>query len=49
MFIYVGSLQDNFNNILTGAGALLAPYWGVALGDYFLLRRQRVDLVGGGG
>lgn len=46
VFIYVGSLQDNFNNILTGVGALIAPYWGVALGDYFLLRRQRLDLAG---
>lgn len=32
--------------ILTVVGALIAPYWGVALGDYFLVRRQRVDLVG---
>lgn len=46
VFIYIGSLQSNFNNILTGVGALIAPYWGVALGDYFLLRRQRIDLVG---
>ncbi|MGA9860336.1 MAG: cytosine permease [Solirubrobacteraceae bacterium] len=46
VFIYVGSLQSNFNNILTGVGALIAPYWGVALGDYFLLRRQRIDLAG---
>ncbi len=46
VFIYAGSLQNNFNNILTGVGALIAPYWGVALGDYFLLRRQRLDLVG---
>jgi len=46
VFIYVGSLQDNFNNILTGVGALIAPYWGVALGDYFLLRGQRLDLTG---
>lgn len=46
VFIYVGSLQANFNNILTGVGALIAPYWGVALGDYFLLRGQRLDLAG---
>ncbi|HVV89699.1 MAG TPA: cytosine permease [Solirubrobacterales bacterium] len=46
VFVYVGSLQDNFNNILTGVGALIAPYWGVALGDYFLVRRQRIDLAG---
>ena len=45
-FIYVGTLQSNFNTILTVVGALIAPYWGVALGDYFLVRRQRVDLVG---
>ncbi|MGH9300093.1 MAG: cytosine permease, partial [Acidimicrobiales bacterium] len=32
--------------ILTVVGALIAPYWGVALGDYFLVRRQRLDLVG---
>jgi NCS1 family nucleobase:cation symporter-1 len=46
VFIYEGTLQDNFNNILTGVGALIAPYWGVALGDYFLVRRQRLDLAG---
>jgi nucleobase:cation symporter-1, NCS1 family len=46
VFIYAGSLTENFNNILTAAGALIAPYWGVALGDYFLLSRQRIDLVG---
>jgi nucleobase:cation symporter-1, NCS1 family len=46
VFIYLGSLQSNFNDILTGVGALIAPYWGVALGDYFLVRRQRIDLVG---
>lgn len=46
VFIYEGSLQNNFNDILTGVGALIAPYWGVALGDYFLVRRQRIDLVG---
>jgi NCS1 family nucleobase:cation symporter-1 len=45
VFIYAGSLQSNFNDILTGVGALIAPYWGVALGDYFLVRRQRLDLV----
>jgi len=45
-FIYEGTLQNNFSTILTVVGALIAPYWGVALGDYFLLRRQRVDLVG---
>lgn len=46
IFIYQGDLKDNFNTILTVAGALIAPYWGVALGDYFLVRRQRLDLVG---
>lgn len=46
LFIYVGTLQSNFSTILTVVGALIAPYWGVALGDYFLVRRQRLDLVG---
>jgi len=46
LFIYLGTLQNNFSTILTVVGAFIAPYWGVALGDYFLLRRQRVDLVG---
>jgi NCS1 family nucleobase:cation symporter-1 len=46
VFIYEGTLQNNFNTILTVVGAFIAPYWGVALGDYFLVRRQRLDLVG---
>lgn len=46
VFIYEGTLQNNFNTILTIVGAFIAPYWGVALGDYFLVRRQRLDLVG---
>ncbi|HLI44651.1 MAG TPA: cytosine permease, partial [Acidimicrobiales bacterium] len=46
IFIYEGTLQNNFNTILTIVGAFIAPYWGVALGDYFLVRRQRIDLVG---
>ena len=46
VFIYEGTLQNNFNTILTVVGAFIAPYWGVALGDYFLVRHQRLDLVG---
>ncbi len=46
IFIYQGTLQNNFSTILTVVGAVISPYWGVALGDYFLLRRQRVDLIG---
>ncbi len=44
-FIYVGTLNSQFNNLLTVVGAFLAPYWGVALGDYFLVRRQHVDVA----
>jgi NCS1 family nucleobase:cation symporter-1 len=46
IFIYQGTLQNNFSTILTVVGAVISPYWGVALGDYFLLRRQHVDLIG---
>jgi NCS1 family nucleobase:cation symporter-1 len=46
VFIYQGTLQNNFSTILTVVGAVISPYWGVALGDYFLLRRQHVDLIG---
>lgn len=44
-FLYQGTLNSKFNEILTVVGALLAPYWGVALGDYFLLRRQRIHVA----
>src|SRR5690606_33396812 len=27
-------------------GLLAGPYWAVALADYFVLRRQRIDVVG---
>jgi NCS1 family nucleobase:cation symporter-1 len=45
LFIYQGSLATSFSDILTIGGAFIAPYWGVALGDYFFVRRQRLDLV----
>jgi NCS1 family nucleobase:cation symporter-1 len=41
-FLYAGSLTSKFNEILTTTGAFLAPYWGIALADYFLIRRQRI-------
>jgi nucleobase:cation symporter-1, NCS1 family len=44
-FIYQGTLNSKFSILLTIAGGFIAPYWGVAMGDYFLLRRQRLDLV----
>lgn len=43
-FLYQGSLAAKFNDILTVVGALEAPYWGIALGDYFLLRRERLSV-----
>jgi NCS1 family nucleobase:cation symporter-1 len=43
-FLYQGTLSAKFNDILTVVGALEAPYWGVALGDYFLLRRERLSV-----
>jgi nucleobase:cation symporter-1, NCS1 family len=45
LFIYQGSLAANFSDILTVGGAFIAPYWGIALGDYFFVRRQRLNLV----
>ena len=41
-FLYTGSLTSKFNEILTTTGAFLAPYWGIAMADYFLIRRQRL-------
>lgn len=41
-FLYVGTLNTKFNDLLTVVGALLAPYWGVALADYFLVRKQNL-------
>ncbi|GEM_PF-1891365 len=43
-FLYQGTLSAKFNDILTVVGALEAPYWGIALGDYFLLRRERLSV-----
>jgi nucleobase:cation symporter-1, NCS1 family len=43
-FLYQGTLSAKFNDILTIVGALEAPYWGIALGDYFLLRRERLSV-----
>ena len=43
-FLYQGTLAAKFNDILSVVGALEAPYWGIALGDYFLLRRQRLSV-----
>ena len=43
-FLYQGTLTAKFNDILTVVGALEAPYWGIALGDYFLLRRERLSI-----
>ena len=42
-FLYQGTLSAKFNDILTVVGALEAPYWGIALGDYFLLRREQLS------
>lgn len=44
-FLYQGTLNAKFNDILTVVGALLAPYWGVALGDYFLVRKQKLQVA----
>ncbi|MHB1928368.1 MAG: cytosine permease [Acidimicrobiales bacterium] len=43
--VYEGSLTSKFSVLLTIAGGIIAPYWGVALGDYFLLRGQRLDVA----
>lgn len=43
-FLYQGTLSAKFNDILTVVGALEAPYWGIALGDYFLLRREQLSV-----
>ncbi len=51
-FLYVGTLNTKFNDLLTVVGALLAPYWGIALADYFLIRKQNLvvpDLYRRGG
>lgn len=41
-FLYAGTLTSKFNEILTTTGAFLAPYWGIALADYFLISRQEI-------
>jgi NCS1 family nucleobase:cation symporter-1 len=41
-FLYAGTLTEKFNEILTTTGAFLAPYWGIAMADYFLVRKQRI-------
>lgn len=45
LLVYAGSLTSKFSVLLTIAGGIIAPYWGVALGDYFLVRRTRLDIA----
>ena len=44
IFVYVTSLQQIFNLLLIFVGLLAGPYWGIALTDYFFLRKQRIDV-----
>jgi nucleobase:cation symporter-1, NCS1 family len=41
---FQGTLIEKFNAILSMVAALEGPYWGVALGDYFLVRRQKISV-----
>jgi NCS1 family nucleobase:cation symporter-1 len=44
VFVFATSLQEIFNLLLIFVGLLAGPYWGIALTDYFFLRRQRIDV-----
>ncbi|AOW94048.1 hypothetical protein BFN03_18980 [Rhodococcus sp. WMMA185] len=44
IFVFGSSLQGIFDTLLIFIGLLVAPYWAVALVDYFFLRRQRIDV-----
>lgn len=41
---FQGGILDKFNVLLSGVGALAAPIWGICVGDYFLVRRQRISV-----
>ena len=44
IFVYATSLQELFNLLLIFVGLLAGPYWGIALTDYFFLRKQKIDV-----
>ncbi|MGW5363741.1 purine-cytosine permease family protein [Actinopolymorpha pittospori] len=44
IFVFATSLQEIFNILLIFVGLLAGPYWGVALTDYFFLRKQKIDV-----
>lgn len=44
IFVFATSLQGIFNFLLIFVGLLAGPYWGIALTDYFFLRRQKIDV-----
>jgi NCS1 family nucleobase:cation symporter-1 len=44
IFVYATSLQEIFNLLLIFVGLLAGPYWGIALTDYFFLRKEKIDV-----
>ncbi|MBD8005382.1 cytosine permease [Bacillus sp. Sa1BUA2] len=43
-FIFIGSLREAFDFILIFGAMLAGPYWAIILIDYFLLRKQKINV-----
>lgn len=43
-FIFFGTLRDAFDFILMLGGMLAGPYWAIILIDYFLLRKEKINV-----
>src|SRR5699024_3835347 len=43
-FIFFNSLRDAFDFILIFGAMLAGPYWAIILIDYFLLRKQKINV-----